>query len=175
MDERDVDVKEGRDLTRYMWAGVIVLVVVMTLALVLAQGGVKSFGSRVHAKHILVRANLNDPVDRGRALELITDIRARLEKGETFSDLARKYSDDTFSKERGGDLGWHDKGAFETAFEEYVWRAEVGALSDILQTSYGFHVVVVMDRNLSEADAYEEDLQRRLREGNTASPETPAS
>ena len=54
--------------------------------------------------------------------------------------------------------------SFEPEFEKYVWSAPLGQLSDIIQTSNGFHLVVVIDRHVSEADAYETEIEHRADE-----------
>jgi len=126
--------------------------------------------SRVRVKHILIAFDNSDPTDRARALELITDLRDRLEKGASFSNLARQYSNDEYSSARGGDLGFHKKGSFEGAFEDYVWKGPIGELSDIVQTNFGFHLVVVTERHISQPDLYEMELERKALEEQQRAP-----
>ena len=134
---------------------------------------------RLHGarQHILVTFDAADPADRARALDLISDLRERILKGERFETLARRYSDDPVSRARGGDLNYYPKGTFAPEFEEYVWNAPIGQLSDVVETSFGFHLIVATDRHLTDADRYEMELDQRARDAlrqRTGAEETAA-
>ena len=154
---------EPRDRTRLLWACVAVALFLMIGALWFSQKP-KANVSSVRAKHILIRYNANDAADRNRALQSLTSIRERILKGEKFDTLAREYSEDTMSARRGGDLGWAPRGTYSAAFDAYCWTADIGKLSDIISTEHGFHLIVVTDRVISEAEKFESDLDRRTRE-----------
>ena len=126
--------------------------------------------SKVLAKHILIQFDRNDPADRARAYELAQDVRRRILDGESFSRLAKQYSQDPLSARRGGGLGWGKKGEYEGAVEEYVWRAPIGEVGEVLSTKYGFHIVVVTERLLSEADQYKINQQEAEEAGGTGAP-----
>ncbi len=166
--------EETRDWTKYVWVGIAVLFVGM-VGLLWISGRPDPSVSKVRAKHILVKFDANDPTDRSRALELVTDLRERLLNGTNFASLAREYSDDPGSSARGGDLGFYEKGAFAEGFEQHVWKAPLNELSDVVPSVHGFHLIVVTDRYLSEADEYEMELDRRAREelGAPQEPGTP--
>lgn len=155
--------EEPKDYTKRIWVGVVVLVSIMVAALWYI-GRPNPNISMVRAKHILIAFSANDAADRARALDLISEIRERLLKGERFETLARRYSDDPGSRARGGDLNFLPKGSFAAEFEQYVWSAPIGQLSDIVATSFGFHLIVVTDRHLTDADRYEMELDERARE-----------
>ncbi|NLN92402.1 MAG: hypothetical protein GX130_03705 [Candidatus Hydrogenedens sp.] len=159
MHEEPVE-EEKKDYTRLIWMGVGVLIVVMLLALYSGRT-TKPITTSVHARHILVSFDPADPVDRGRAHDHILDLKKRLEAGESFDRLARKYSDDTSSGKRGGDLGWAAKGTYAPAFDEYCWAGEIGKISDVILTNFGFHLILIEDRHIADADLYEKDLERR--------------
>lgn len=74
---------------------------------------------------------------RRRAEEVVT----RLAAGEKFDDLAKRFSDDPGSKERGGDLGWFRAGAMVPAFDATVFAMRAGATSPIVETDFGFHII----------------------------------
>jgi len=163
--------QEPQDRTKWAWLGVIVLMVAMVTVLWL-YGHRRPPVSRVNARHILIKCDKADPADRARALKMISEVRRRILDGESFKKLAREYSDDETSRARGGDLGYYEKGKFEEEFEAYVWSAPIREVSDLIQTSYGFHIIEVLDRFLSEADRYEMELDEKARH---AAPEaTPA-
>ncbi len=154
---------EPKDRTTWIWFGVLILFAASVGALWVAN---RSSGdlTQVRAKHILIKCNKADLADRARALEMITGLHSRIGKGESFSALATQFSDDEGSASRGGDLGYYPRRTFEPEFEKYVWSAPLGQLSDIIQTSNGFHLVVVIDRHVSEADAYETEIEHRADE-----------
>lgn len=162
MYKEDVPQEEPKDWTKYIWGGIILLVVVMIVFIWLA-GQIKPKTSYVRAKHILIKFNPNDPADRQRALQLTTELKERIIKGESFEKLAREYSNDPASARRGGDLGYYERRSFEPNFEDYVWSAPIGQLSDIIETKYGFHLIIVTDRHLTDVDRYELELDEKAR------------
>jgi parvulin-like peptidyl-prolyl isomerase len=156
---------EPKDYTKYVWGGVGLLVVGM-IAVMLATGGGDPRRSEVKTKHILIQYDQTDPADRARALELITSLREQIVRGEaTFEEIAEKYSDDPTTAHRGGYLGTHGKGEMQTQYENYSWTAPVGELSGVIQTSFGYHLMMVLERYISPGDAYEQELERRIQEG----------
>jgi parvulin-like peptidyl-prolyl isomerase len=159
----DENINEPKDFAPYLWWGILVVVLIM-VGLILALGKRTPGRSEVRAKHILVKFDQADPADRSRALQLIQEIRDRIEKGESFEKLAEEYSNDPASATRGGDLGRMAKGKFEEQFENYVWSAPLNELSGVVQTSFGYHLIVVTERHVSAGDAYEMELERRVTE-----------
>lgn len=154
--------EEPKDRTKWVWLGVVGLFLAMVL-LMWAFNYSSSDVTRVRARHILIKFDANDPAERAQALDQVTRLREDLLNGASFSKLAKEYSNDEYSSARGGDLGYYQKGVFEPAFEEYVWAAPIGELSDIVQSSRGFHLIIVTDRHISEADSYEKELEEKAR------------
>lgn len=152
---------EPRDYSRYIWWGILAAVAVM-IVMIMLLGQRQPNRSEVRAKHILVKFNASDPAEKARALERVQRLRERLVNGENFEKVARESSEDEGSAGRGGDLGPIHKGRFQERFENYVWTAPLNQLSDIVQTSYGFHLIVVTDRYTSPGDAYEMELEQRV-------------
>ncbi len=76
---------------------------------------------------------------RNKAEELLKRIRA----GESFSELARKFSQDPGSAREGGDLGFFGKGIMEPAFEKVAFSLKEGEVSDPVRTEFGFHIIKV--------------------------------
>ncbi|AAV81841.1 MAG TPA: peptidylprolyl isomerase [Idiomarina loihiensis] len=71
---------------------------------------------------------------------------AELKQGADFSEVAQTYSDDTFSAEQGGDLGWIEAGMMDEDFDASVFELEnVGDLSDVVETSFGYHIIKLTD------------------------------
>ncbi|HDP36049.1 MAG TPA: hypothetical protein ENN29_13175 [Candidatus Hydrogenedentes bacterium] len=156
----DAPEEEPRDRTKWMWLGVLALFVGM-VAFFWVDRNPRPVATSVRAKHILISFDPADPVDRGRAYERISELRERILAGESFDRLARANSDCSVSARRGGDLGWAPRDSYAAPFEEFCWGAQVGELSDIIQTQFGFHLVIVEDRHIAEADLYEIELEQR--------------
>lgn len=99
---------------------------------------------QTHARHILIRtgADIND--DQARST--LAELRNRLMQGEDFAELASQYSQDPGSKDRGGDLGWADPGAFVSEFKEVMNSLKDGQLSEPFRSQFGWHLMQVISR-----------------------------
>ncbi len=60
-----------------------------------------------------------------------------------FADVAKKYSADSVSREQGGALGWFRRGVMVKEFEDVAFRMRPGAISDVVRTEFGFHIIQV--------------------------------
>jgi foldase protein PrsA len=102
--------------------------------------------AQVHAAHILVK-------DKATADKVLAQAKA---DPKQFASLAKKYSTDPGSKDKGGDLGTQPPSSFVGPFAQAVSAAKVGSLSEV-QTQFGWHVIKVIDRKttrpLSEVQA----------------------
>ncbi|MCR8913953.1 peptidylprolyl isomerase [Marinobacter panjinensis] len=110
------------------------------------------------AAHILIE-------DGEDAEETISTIQERLSAGEDFSELAEEYSVDTVSAEEGGDLGFAGRGVYDEAFEEALFQLEKGEVSEPVSTSFGIHLIKLLDVQKSEVPPLEEledELRREL-------------
>lgn len=155
---------EPRDYTRMMWAGILVLFIAMAIFLYFFSAKDPDV-SLCRVRHIVIMYNQADPADRARALARIREIRERIVNGEDFGKLARDFSNDSMSATKGGDIGYVRKKDLDDIIDKYIWTAPIGQLSDIIQSKWGFHVVVVDDRKLSPVDA--------LKEQNKANQDAP--
>lgn len=80
---------------------------------------------------------------RAAALEEAEEILERIRKGEDFEQLAQRFSDDPGSKAQGGDLGWFRRGTMVPEFEKAAFALPPGAVSNIVETMFGFHIIKV--------------------------------
>lgn len=112
---------------------------------------------QTRVRHILVQPN--EIRSEGESEALINDIRARLEAGAPFEDLARDYSDDPGSALSGGDLGWTQAGQMVPAFEERMMITAVGETSDPFRSRFGFHILEVLERR--DQDMSDEARERQ--------------
>lgn len=90
----------------------------------------------VKARHILVNS-----------MEEAEDILAQLNAGADFSDLAMAFSKDTNSAVLGGDLGYFYKGQMVPTFEQAAFSLEIGEVSGIIPSDFGFHIIKLDDRS----------------------------
>ena len=104
----------------------------------------QNFVRQTHAAHILVvlRPLVSDEDARLRLVRL----RERVLQGEDFGELARFHSDDSASAVRGGDLGWLNPGAVTPRFQAEMDRLQPGELGEPFQSSWGWHIVRVLER-----------------------------
>ncbi len=84
-----------------------------------------------------------DSAASARALQLAESLLAALRQGASFSEVAKKYSADSASREQGGELGWFRRGVMVKEFEDVAFRLRPGAISDVVRTEFGFHIIQV--------------------------------
>lgn len=92
---------------------------------------------QVHARHVLV-----DTADEARR------IHAQLEAGADFAALAKAHSQDTSTRDNGGDLGYFPRGILvASAVEEAAFSLQPGQFSDVITSTLGYHIVQVVERD----------------------------
>ena len=84
-----------------------------------------------------------DPDANARALHLSDSLVAALRRGAVFGDVARKFSADSASREQGGELGWFRRGVMVKEFEDVAFHLRPGAISDVVGTEFGYHIIQV--------------------------------
>tara|TARA_B100001094_G_scaffold303366_2_gene331424 strand:+ start:545 stop:1786 length:1242 start_codon:yes stop_codon:yes gene_type:complete len=128
------------------------------------------------SRHILLMPSAIRNTEKTK-IEL-NEIRNKIINGEKFENLAKEFSEDPGSAKAGGDLGWLGKGVLAPEFENMMIGTDLGIISDIFETQFGFHFLEVLDkrnhdktRELIEDEAYqrlyarkyEEELENTLR------------
>lgn len=111
---------------------------------------------QAQAQHILIRPANESADGKLEALGRLNTLRARIEGGEDFAELAAAHSECPSGKQAGGSLGWFGRGAMVPAFDEAVFSMEVGALSPAVETQFGFHLIKKTGHQAAEAPEYEE-------------------
>ena len=96
----------------------------------------------IKARHILV-------ADEKTAKE----VKAKLDKGEDFAKLAKQYSTDTGSAQKGGDLGWFGAGKMLPEFETAAYKLKKNEISAPIKSQYGYHIIQLLDKK--EKESYE--------------------
>ena len=80
------------------------------------------------------------------ALEKITELRARIMRGDNFGTLALIYSDDKGSAQNRGELGFFGRGDMVPEFEAAAFKLRPDSISKIIETKYGYHILQLIDR-----------------------------
>jgi peptidyl-prolyl cis-trans isomerase D len=107
---------------------------------------------QVKVSHILIKTPLPGPdgkVDEkgvAEAQRRAEDLLKQLKGGAKLEDLAQKYSEDPGSAKQGGSLGWVARGQTVPEFEKAAFSLPKGQISDLVKSSYGFHIIRVDDR-----------------------------
>ncbi|MBN1844604.1 MAG: peptidyl-prolyl cis-trans isomerase [Sedimentisphaerales bacterium] len=103
-----------------------------------------TFPETIRASHIV--RHITPDVEPQQAKQELDKVLIELQNGADLADLAARHSD---CPDRGGDLGYFARGQMVPAFEEVVFALPVGALSEVFETEYGFHIATVTDRKPS--------------------------
>ena len=110
----------------------------------------------VKVSHILIRPiDENDPNSKAEARAKIEDLLRQVKEGADFAELAMDNSEDA-SGVNGGDLKYIKRGDMELPFEKVAFSLPVGQVSDVVETSLGYHILKVADHRESENATFEQ-------------------
>ncbi len=116
--------------------------------------------------HILLEISGEQPQEDGQ--QKLTDIKARIEAGEAFAELAKEYSQDPGSAGTGGALGYIEQDeTFPPEFEQAAFALAVGEVSDVIKTDAGLHLLTVNKIEVGEIDSFEDRrdaIEQQLRQ-----------
>jgi peptidyl-prolyl cis-trans isomerase D len=109
------------------------------------------------ASHILINAAKDLPdAEKQKARAKAENLLATVRKSpKTFAEVARKNSDDTGSAERGGDLDFFARGAMVKPFEDAAFALQKGDISQIVESDFGYHIILVTDIKQAQAPSFE--------------------
>jgi len=117
---------------------------------------------QVNVRHILIKSpapgadgkvdQKADEAAKAKAEDILKQIRA----GGNFADLAKKYSEDPGSAKNGGSLSWIGKGRTVPEFEKAAFSLPKGGTSDVVKSSYGYHIIHVDDKQEAHVKSLDE-------------------
>ncbi|HDR7924213.1 foldase protein prsA 1 [Bacillus cereus] len=120
-----------------------------------------NYKPEIKASHILVK-------DEATAKK----VKEELGQGKSFEELAKQYSEDTGSKEKGGDLGFFGPGKMVKEFEEAAYKMKKDEVSEPVKSQFGYHIIKVTDIKepeksfeQSKADIKKEIVQKKAQDG----------
>jgi peptidyl-prolyl cis-trans isomerase D len=118
----------------------------------------------IRAAHILLRIEDQDEAAvRAQAEDLLAKIRA----GADFGELAREHSADSATAPAGGDLGFFRRGQMVPVFEDTAFALEEGAVSDLVRSDFGFHIIKLLERRAGASrnlESVREEIVEQLAE-----------
>lgn len=106
----------------------------------------------VNARHILVEDE-----------ETAKKVKAELDSGKDFAEVAKEYSTDPGSANAGGELGWFGKGKMVPEFEEAAFSLEKNVISEPVKTQHGYHIIEVLDKRTSKYEDKKAELEKQLK------------
>ena len=101
------------------------------------------------AQHILVEER-----------ELAESLLEEIQQGADFSELARIHSIDTSTKDSGGDLGYFERDIMVPEFDKVVFEMDIGELSKVVETDYGFHIIKLTEVQPENIKSFEESREQ---------------
>ncbi len=114
------------------------------------------------AAHILLEAF--DDEGMAENLTIATELKSRIDNGESFEALVLEYSDDLGSAEDGGDVGYTTGDNFVEPFEQALLTLDVGEVSGPVQTEFGVHLIKLTERSESALESFEDSRERLERD-----------
>jgi peptidyl-prolyl cis-trans isomerase SurA len=120
------------------------------------RGGEPIIEQQLHVRHILITPN--EVMDDQAAQQKIQRIRDRIVAGDDFGAVAKAVSDDSGSKNDGGDLGWSGPGSFAPEFQAVADSIAQNTVSQPFRTRFGWHILEVLGRRTQDTT---EDVKRQ--------------
>jgi len=121
-------------------------------------------------RHILLLTQGKSDTEKLEAHKKMEELLARARNGEDFAAMAKEYSEDPGSKENGGLYEDFERGSMVKPFEDAAFSVPVGEISDIVETSYGYHILLIVDRKRETRplDEVRVELEDQLKQVNKA-------
>jgi len=123
---------------------------------------------QVHARHILFKAGADvSPELKAEVRKKAEEVLAKARAGEDFAALAKQYSNDSTAAQ-GGDLGFFPRGQMVKPFEDSAFALAPGEISDVVETTFGFHIIKVEakeEAHTKSLDEVRDQVVKALKQG----------
>lgn len=114
---------------------------------------------RVHARHILFKVDKDvSPAEEDKVRKKAEQVLQLAKSEKDFAELAQKYSEGPTAS-KGGDLGFFGHGDMIQPFDEAVFQLEVGEISDLVKTAYGYHIIKLEEKKSTGTQPFQEVTQ----------------
>ena len=100
---------------------------------------------KAKVRHCLIKVKPSEAAKKSSFL-FLKDLKTRIEQGESFSNLAEKYSEDPGSKSKGGNLGWVKRGSLVKSFETVAFTSPLNFVTDPVESEFGFHLIETLKK-----------------------------
>ena len=110
------------------------------------KDSIPSFPKRHKVRHILIQITPSEESMKKTELKAF-NILEEINKGLSFEEAAKKYSEDFASKDNGGYLGFVPRGTFVKEFEKVAFTLSINTISKPIKTQFGFHIIEVLERS----------------------------
>ncbi len=117
---------------------------------------------KIRVRQIFIKVDPTKKDSKEKSKKLIQEIQKKLKKGESFADLAYKYSDD-MSRIKGGDMGFVHKGRIDSRIEKIAFELDINETSDIIELDVGYYLVKVEGKKPSIQLKFE-DVKKSLKQ-----------
>jgi peptidyl-prolyl cis-trans isomerase D len=120
-----------------------------------------------HGRHILIAVGKDDAAARKQA----EDVLAQAKAGKDFAALAKQYSQDPGSADKGGDLDWADRNQFEGPFSDALFGMSAGEIRGPVKTKYGYHIIRLDEIQPTKIKTFEQvrpELEAELKRNTAA-------
>ena len=98
------------------------------------------------------------------AKDQIEKIAKEIKGGLSFEDAAKKYSDDTTTKDKGGDLGWIGRGPMLQEYQKAAFTMKPGEVSDVIKAPYGYHLIKLVELGKDAKGADKAELESKIKQ-----------
>ncbi|WP_349616879.1 SurA N-terminal domain-containing protein [Azotobacter salinestris] len=128
----------------------------------LYQREIANLAEQRKAAHVLLEVDeeLSDEQAKARLEELKT----RIDKGEDFAALAKEFSQDPGSADKGGDLGYAGPGVYDPAFEQVLYSLNKGEVSSPVRSEFGWHLIKLLDVQAPEIPSFDTLKEKLVRD-----------
>lgn len=107
------------------------------------------FSTEVEVGQIVKLPIINED-SRQESIDLLNELKTKIESGESFGALAKQYSEDPGSGRDGGELGFFKRGDLVPPYEAAALRMKPGGLSEVVESQFGFHLIQLIERRGNE-------------------------
>ena len=125
------------------------------------RGEARRLVTQTLSRHILIRPN--ELISDNEAKNRLAGLKARIESGDDFAELAKAHSDDRGSAVEGGLLPWSAPGKFVPAFDAALAELEINAVSEPFRSQFGWHIAQVLERrDYDDTEEFQRNQARQI-------------